>query len=71
MENYQAGSDIGTKIAESISGNNQQMGDQNIIGQPSASNDYFGMDDSMPFLWDPVDPGFESMIELFPDSWPL
>jgi hypothetical protein len=58
-------------ITENVNGNNQQIPDQNLMGQIAPSNEFFVMDNSMPFLWDPVDPGFESMIELFPDSWPL
>ncbi|TVY84666.1 Regulatory protein LEU3 [Lachnellula suecica] len=70
VESYQANPNT-NGAAESVNGSNQQLPDQSLSGQAATSNEFFAMDDTMPFLWDPIDPGFESMIELFPDSWPL
>lgn len=41
------------------------------MSDPVLSDDLLALDDNSAFLWDPIDHGFESMIELFPDSWPL
>jgi hypothetical protein len=49
------------------------MPDMNLAAQdPNAPLDtLFLNDDSLDFMWGQIDHGFESMIELFPDSWPL
>ena len=47
--------------------------DMSLVAQdPNAPLDnLFLNDDSLDFMWGQIDHGFESMIESFPDSWPL
>ncbi|TVY46941.1 Regulatory protein [Lachnellula occidentalis] len=69
VESYLENANTENNVPENVNSNNSQISDQNLMNQ--TANDFFAVDDTMPFLWDPIDPGFESMIELFPDSWPL
>ncbi|TVY52530.1 Regulatory protein LEU3, partial [Lachnellula cervina] len=69
-ESYLENPNAENNVPENVNSNNTQMLDQNLVNQTETS-DFFAVDDTMSFLWDPIDPGFESMIELFPDSWPL
>ncbi|KAG9235845.1 hypothetical protein BJ875DRAFT_256512 [Amylocarpus encephaloides] len=45
--------------------------DLNLVGPDVPLDGLFLNDDSLSYLWGQVDHGFESMVELFPDSWPL
>ena len=47
------------------------ISDLNLVAQDAPLDGLFLNDDSLDFLWGQVDHGFESMVELFPDSWPL
>lgn len=47
------------------------MPDLNVVAQDAPIDGLFLNDDSFSFIWGQTDHGFESMVELFPDSWPL
>lgn len=47
------------------------MADMNVAAQDAPMDGLFLNDDSFSFIWGQTDHGFESMVELFPDSWPL
>ncbi|CAG8981431.1 hypothetical protein HYALB_00012776 [Hymenoscyphus albidus] len=53
----------------SMGGNN--MTDSNVVPQDASMDGMFLNDDPFSFIWGQTDHGFESMVELFPDSWPL